>query len=476
MDFHNVQDVGLQRSEAMNVLFIDPSWEMQDWNILKKVGGYTPHLGMLYMASFLLKHNHDVQYYDCTAEKIKPSEFDTSLFVKPDFICLTSTTPLYPGVLILSKKCKSAWPDCKIIIGGCHPSALPDDCLKEKVIDYVCRGEGEETLLELIEGMELSTIENLSYKEDGKIINNKRRMRFIRLDDLPMPAYHLIDFKKYKLPVGSYKRLPGATMFAGRGCTGQCKFCSSKLIFPYCRFRSARNIADEIRVLKGFGMKEIHFYDDAFTTWKDLVMELCQILINENFDITWSCFARADAVDEEMLREMKSAGCHLILFGVESADPQILKNINKELDLSKVKVAIDLCKNVGIEVRPSFMLGNPGETEETMKKTIDFAISLDPDFAQFSIATAYPGTELWNWAEEKGYLIRHPWEDYYVNKLTLNLPSVNKDVVKKFHALAYRKFYFRFKIILRLLFRVRNWPQFSQLFKGGLALLSFKTQ
>jgi radical SAM superfamily enzyme YgiQ (UPF0313 family) len=189
-------------------------------------------------------------------------------------------------------------------------------------------------------------------------------------------------------------------------------------------------------------------------------------------DITWSCFSRVDRVDEPLLSLMKKAGCHLILFGVESADERILRNIRKRISLAQVEQAIRTCRRIGVDTRVSFMLGNPGETEETIRKTIDFAIRLDPDQVQFNITTAYPGTELFRWAQENGYLIHNDWAACNMSDMTMRLPTVSPETLQRYYRLAHLRFYCRLRVILRRLSRVRSVTQLAQEMKGALAIVS----
>jgi len=267
--------------------------------------------------------------------------------------------------------------------------------------------------------------------------------------------------------------LPAMMLFATRGCPGRCTFCY-RTFHGRVRKRSARNIINEIKILqRDFGIKEVAFYDDTFTLFKDVINEFCQIVLNEKIDITWSCFTRVDHIDEELLKVMKRSGCHLILFGVETADEQILRNINKRISLTQAVAVVKSARRIGIETRVSFMFGNQGETEATIKKTIDFAIKLDPDEVQFNITTPYPGTELFQWAKERGYIKSFNWDDYSMSNVVMELPGVDRQQLQHYYNLAHRKFYFRPKIILRRLFNIRSWDQFKQELKGGLALFNF---
>ena len=232
-------------------------------------------------------------------------------------------------------------------------------------------------------------------------------------------------------------------LFATRGCPGRCTYCH-RAFRGIVRRRSAKSILQEIKILqRDYGIKEVAFYDDTFTLFKDVIKEFCETIIRERIDLTWSCFTRVDYVSEELLKLMKQAGCHLILFGVESADEEILKNIKKNISLKQVEAVVKLARRLRIETRASFMFGNQGETEETIKKTIAYAIKLDPDEVQFNIATAYPGTDLFNWAKERGYIKTFNWNDYSMSNVVLELPNLGKEKMQYYYELAHRRFYLR---------------------------------
>ena len=449
----------------------------EDKNLWKQVASCWPSLGLAYIAAVLEQAGHQAWYLDCSAEHYSVGEVENVLRENYendfDFVILTATTPLVNNALAIAALAKKRWPKAKTVLGGVHPSVLPDETLVHEAVDFVVIDEGEETMKELADGKNPTEILGLCYKQNGQIIKNVLRPLIQDLDSIPPPAYHLLPMKKYYPAVGSYKRLPAMILFATRGCPGRCTYCH-RSFRGVVRKRSAESILNEIKILQqDYGIKEVAFYDDTFTLFKDVVREFCTTIVREKIDITWSCFTRVDQVDEEMLSLMKQAGCHLILFGVESADEQILKNIKKNISLKQVEEVVKLARRIKIETRASFMFGNQGETEETIKKTIDFAIKLDPDEVQFNIATAYPGTELFNWAKERGYIRTFNWNDYSMSNVVLELPGLNKEKMQHYYELAHRKFYLRPKIILRRLLNIRTWNQLKQEIKGGLAVLSF---
>lgn len=458
------------------VLLIFPPWVIgENTNLWKQVTASWPSLGLGYIAAVLLRDGHSVSYVDCSAEHLTVGDMNDILenYKDMDFVGITATTPLINNGLAIAAIVKKKNPNTKVILGGVHPSVFPDEVLADKNVDFVAIDEGEEIMSELVSGKPPAEIPGLGYKEAGQIIKNSMRPLIANLDSIPPPAYHLMPMDKYYPAIGSIKRLPAMIMFATRGCPGRCTFCY-RTFRGVVRKRSARNIINEIKILqKDYGIREVCFYDDTFTLFKGVVREVCEIIKNEKIDLTWSCNTRVDYIDEELLRIMKEAGCHLILFGVESGDEKILLNINKRISLDKVEEAVALARKVGIETRASFMFGNQGETEETIKKTIDFAIKLDPDEVHFNIATAYPGTELFAWAKMNGYIKSFNWDDYSMSNIIFEIPGLGRDKLEHYYKLAHRKFYFRPKVILRRLLRIRNFAQLKQELKGVSALTRF---
>ncbi|MDI6840226.1 MAG: radical SAM protein [bacterium] len=444
----------------MDVLLINPPWYKRKGNIWRGINPILPPLGLAYIGSFLEREGVKVEILDAQAEGCSVSKIYNKLKTMkgvPNFIGITATTSTIGNALDVAQICKTIYPKSKVILGGVHPTALPDEVMKDENIDYVVRGEGEATFWEIVNGKKEEEILGLSYKSKGSVFHNIDRPVFKCLDDLPFPAYHLLPIEKYRPAIGAYKRLPAMSMLTTRGCPGHCTFCFGNFLGERTRYRSARNIVNEIKLLQsGYGIKEISFYDDVFTTFKSNIQDLCRLIIEENIDITWSCFSRVDFVDEATLRLMKKAGCHQICYGIESGNEQILRNIKKETSLDKAKEIIALTKSIGIETRTSFMFGNPGETEETMRETINFAVSLEPDIAIFNITTPYPGTEMFLWAKEKGYLKTTDWSKYDLSQSILELPTVNSKIVEYYYHTAYKKFYRRVNYLLKRLCRTQS--------------------
>ena len=464
----------------MDMLLIDPPWVIEDdANLWKRVGSCLPSLGLAYVAAYLEQHGYEAAIIDCTAERIPVARVTERLaefrLNPPRFVGLTATTPLIDNALAIAAVSRQVFPDAKIVLGGVHPTVEPDSTLGSDCVDYVVRDEGELTALELVSGRAIDEIDGLSFRSDGRTLHNPDRALISDLDAMPPPAYHLLPMTRYFPALGSYRQLPAMSVFATRGCPGRCTFCH-RTFRGKVRHRSAASVVKEIRMLKNdYGIREIAFYDDTFTLSGRMVRELCDMLIRDRLGVTWSCFTRADRVDEELLRRMKDAGCHLLLIGVESADETILKNLKKNVSLEQARDVVRTARSVGIETRASFLLGSPGETEETIRKTIDFAITLDPDQVQFNITTAYPGTELYEWAKNNGYLCCNDWSRYNMSDINMRLPSVDHETLRNYYRESHRRFYFRARVICRRLARIRSATQLLQEIKGGWALLNIFT-
>jgi radical SAM superfamily enzyme YgiQ (UPF0313 family) len=455
-----------------DVILINPPWIRSKGNIWQGISSCMPPLGIAYIASYLEQQGISAAIIDGQAERLLPEEIVKRVQEShPKYIGITATTALIFPAYKIAAALKAVCPDITIILGGVHPTVLPEEALAQPSVDGVVRGEGEQTLLEIIRGKSRETIDGLSYRANGQIRHNKERVLFADLNELPFPAYHLLPMKKYYPASGAYRRLPATSIMATRGCPGKCTFCY-RIFGNRLRARSGRNVADEVKLLKErYGIREICFYDDTFTAVRRNVLEFCKIVQDEKLDISWSCFARVDFVNEEVLTAMKSAGCHQIMYGFESASPEILKAINKKVDIPKAEEAIRLTKKVGIANRAAFMFGNPEETIQTMHDTLNWVIRMNPEVVIFNIATPYPGTEMFTWAKQHGHLLTENWEDYDLSKPVMRLPTVSPEEVQQFYRFAYRKYYLRMSYIWGQLKRLRNMDELKGTWRAFISII-----
>jgi radical SAM superfamily enzyme YgiQ (UPF0313 family) len=461
------------RADARTLL-VNPGYNFAKESIWASVASCMPPLGLAALAAMLEKHEYPVAIKDFQADS---GGFDADCaFINEqsyDFLGISATTPqIYAGFEI-ARAAKHSHPEVVTIFGGVHPTVMPDEVLSSGVCDIVVRGEGESTLLDILSGKPWPAIKGISYKAEDGIVHNPEREPVENLDDLPDPAYHLLPVSKYFPAVGSYKQLPAISIIATRGCPGKCTYCHRQL-GKKVRTRSGDRIADEVKRLHDtYGIREIAFYDDTFTVRKKEVYAFTRKLKEYALPITWACFSRVDSVDYPLLKEMADAGCHQILFGVESADREILQNIRKNISMEQVKRAVGDAQKAGIEVRVSLMLGNPGESLESVRTTQRFVKELRPDLVMYNITTPYPGTEMFDWADNNGYLLTKDWSMYDLRHHVMQLPTISNEELSKLYSRCYRDFYLRPEYIFKRLVKLRTKIDIINALRGIRAI--FKT-
>ena len=461
--------------KIMDILLINPPWYKKSGNIWKNISACLPPFGLALLASLAREKGFRVSILDCNALRLGLDRIEEYLPTPgPKFVGITATTVLISNALELAQIIKKKYPETKVIMGGVHPTIMPEEVLNFEAVDYLVMSEGEYSFLELLSNRASSEIKGIGFKRNGKSVINPPQETIPDINVFPMPAYDLLPMDKYYPALGSYKRLPSSGMITSRGCPGRCTFCKGNILGERIRFRPARKIFDEIVFLQNnYGIGDICFYDDTFTTHKQNVKDFCELILKNQFDLTWSCFSRVDTVDFETLKKMKKAGCHQIMYGVESADPKILENLNKRFTLQKVEETVWATKKAGLNIRLAFMIGSPGETEETVKKTIKYAIYLDPDFVSFNITTPYPGTEMFSWAEKNKFLIHKDWQRYDLATPVMELPTISSEKVLSYYKKAHRQFYFRPSYILKRLTKIRSLEDIKMHIKSFIDLVQF---
>jgi len=419
-------------------------------------GGNLPPLGLLHIASVLEQGGHEVRIVDAPTENLDLEEtLERVGGFRPDFVGISAITSLAEKTKGLCAAIRGKFPEVRIFVGGPHPSILPDEVLAQTRADVVITEEAESVILDLVE--------NFPEHARKRIV---RAGKVKDLDSLPFPARHLIDLSRYTALPNNYKRTPNSIhVVTSRGCPYPCTFCFDAN--SGFRQRSAANVIAELKMLKEkYGAREISFWDDTFTVNRKWVMEFCDAMIREDMDLVWGCYSRLNLVDRELLAKMKAAGCWTMFFGIESGAQEMLDNIKKKMTVEQMKEKVRLVQSFGIEIRGSFMVGMPGETPELARKTIRYAIDLEPTYAQFTITTPFPGTELYGEAEKWGTLRKeysafNEWTPVFV-------PKGYKDAeeVKAIQAEAFRRFYFRPKFILKKVLSIRSWTDLTRYWKG----------
>ncbi|MDX9746111.1 MAG: radical SAM protein [Syntrophales bacterium] len=365
--------------------------------------------GILSIAAYLLQMGHKVFIYDCLGPGV-PVELDaqakTVLDFRPQIVGFSATTSSFPDAAELARKVKAQTPDVITLCGGVHVSALGEALLASyPQFDFFCSGEGEMTLAELAGGMNPRSIAGLIRREDGHVILNSPRQPIADLDTLPFPAYgDLKGFPKdYHLPLFSYINTPGATMITSRGCVYQCSYCDRSVFKKGFRYNSAPYVYEHLRHLKtNFGVRHVNIYDDLFTLNRKRIVQLCEKLARHPLGMHFNCAVRVGHADDDLLRMLKDAGCLMVSLGIESADPHLLELHKSGVSLEETRDTVARIQRAGLRAKGLFIMGLPGETEESIRKTSDFIISLGLDDMNMSKFTPFPGAPLWNTIHKEG--------------------------------------------------------------------------
>jgi anaerobic magnesium-protoporphyrin IX monomethyl ester cyclase len=336
----------------------------------------------------------------------------------------------YPASSNILKLCKRFDENVITVIGGPHVTFCAEQTLREAPwIDLVVRGQGEQTMLDIVSGKKPAEIEGLVFRDGDGIVTTGDRPWIEDLDELPLPARHLFPLAKYR----AFNA--GGSLITGRGCPFNCIFCAGhRMTGRRVRLRNAKLVVDEMQMVQELGFKEIYIEDDLLTFNHAHVYAICDEILNRGLKIKWNAFSRVDTVTRELLRKMKQAGCLGLLFGVESGNQEILDRVKKKITLKKVKQAVALTKETGMRAVTSFILGLPGETKKTMRQSYDFANRLNAPYSLHVLAP-FPGTEVREKAEEYGMtILTDDWSKYDANRVVTTTPGAGaKDVEQVLH-------------------------------------------
>lgn len=408
----------------------------------------SPSLTYATLAAPLTKVGHKVEILDLDMVSQPAKELEQKLDgFSPDYVGINCTTPLVKKVKHIASIVKKHNANTIVVAGGPHPSSLPESLLVDSDIDIVCVGEGDFTMAEIVSVPDFSGIKGICYKKDGEVISNPRREYIADLDQLPFPDWSLFDLNKYKTPHLSCRRNPVGAMETSRGCTFGCTYCNKNIFGRTFRVKSPQRVVAEMEYMLGIGFKEIHIMDDGFTTNLDRAKQICDLIKQRGLNFPWHLHngIRVDRVDREFLVKARDAGCYGVTFGIESGDEGVLNNIHKGITLEQVRQVFEWTKEVGIETLAFFMIGLPGETEETMQKTINLAKELDPDYTKVSILLPLPGTPLHHDFEQEGYIKSKDWALYNQHEPSgvYDHPNLDWETIHHYYDRFYRRFYLR---------------------------------
>lgn len=392
----------------MRILLVYPKWTKKygfSAHFAKKGSTWTP-LNLAYLASVAINKGHTVQIIDGEVENLSKDEMVNRIEAfKPDILGLSATTPFYHLSLELASDIKKSNPVQKIVIGGSHITMVKEKAF-DKVFDYGVIGEGEMIWSELLDhingtGKKISEIKGLLYHSDDKVIFTGNQELISDLDTIPIPARHLLKNNEYKIgTIRGIKRF--TTIMTSRGCPFKCIFCSTKTFGQRVRRRKLANVINEIKsVISDFGIRHFIFLDDTLTLDRKYILELCDMLEKEKISITFEGSTCASYLDEELMKAMARNGLVKLAFGLETVNQETRKLIKKVIPLESYPEANRLARKYGVETLNSIVLGLPNENKEMMKNTLQYVEKArDIQNVTITIATPYPGTEMYDMAEK----------------------------------------------------------------------------
>ncbi|WP_298037277.1 radical SAM protein [uncultured Desulfuromonas sp.] len=396
----------------MNVVFATPPITLEErYGDLAGAGSDAPSLGILLLAAVARQAGFDAAVLEASALGLSQNETLERIGQhRPDILALTSTTLSIFHAHSLADRAKARFPGLKVLIGGPHLSAAPRETMERfPAFDIAVQGEGEATIAELLQVLKnatpLEAVQGILFRDGEQLRETDRRPYIEDLDTLPFPAFDLLEGFPGRYAPAPFKtrQLPAASLVTSRGCPNECIFCDRSIFGSHCHAHSTEYVVDMIRKLHDeYGVREFSFEDDTFVTFKKRLREVCERLIELDLGISWSCLGRVDHVTSENLALMKKAGCWQISFGIESGDQQILNTIGKRVTLDQIRQAIAWTREAGIMAKGFFIVGHPGETRQTLRATLDFALELPLNDISVTMLTPFPGTELYDRADEFG--------------------------------------------------------------------------
>lgn len=436
-------------------------------------------LGIAYIGAVLEKAGHEVRLLDADAENLEiPDILQRIREYKPDIVGFSILTPLANIALEVCRQAKKEM-DFVSVFGNVHPATYPEMALLDGV-DFVCAGEGEYAMLELVEtlasGKDAHKVPGFYYADkDGKLVFTGARSRVV-LDEVPFPARHLLPMDKYRymFPIYSDRRRIYASANFSRGCVYKCTFCSSPSQWESkMSYRSADNIVAELKELKEkFGVNTFYIRDEVFTINKKNVTAICKKMIEEKLDMHWFCYGRADHLDEKVLTQMRDAGCLMVKIGVETGDAEIMKKIKKGETLEQLERAFRLCDKLHLYTHASFMIGHPWDDRATIQRTIDFAKRINADTTVFPISTPFPGTELWDVVKKENLLLTEDFSQYgYIESPVAKTLYLSAEEIMNLQKKALREFYLRPAYVQKVLKRLARDPRSALMYGAPLKTL-----
>ncbi len=482
---HTLLSPSLDARPTMRIVLIDVPFDSEDIGGKSKqftgVENTIPALGVAYLAAVAEREGHDVVILEGVLGLTRDEIARHIRSIQPHLIGLTATTPALPNAVLTARTAREMAPDAMIIVGGSHPTAQPAETISIGVFDVLVQGEGETAFQMILEhlsgqGPTLEDIPGAVFLRDGEPHFGKCATFIQDLDTIPLPARHLLaPLEAYNPCPASVRQLPQAHLMSSRGCPTNCHFCDRSVFGKKYRVRSVENVMSEVdQLVARYGAKEIRFFDDTFTLNKKRLYALCKEMRLFRPRLPWTCLTKVNCVDIDMLKMMRDSWCWQVLFGLESGDSAVLKSLNKLTTVEMCRKAVRNARAAGLRVRADFLVGSPGETPESLEKTLEFAKELDIDFAHFNKFVPFPGTTFYEQLMEEGYRFDVSSSSTLDHDALVYVPrALDPEHYRRWLDRSYREFYFRPDYLFRRLKSLRTFTEVRVNARGTLAMAAF---
>jgi len=447
------------------------------WPSKSTGGGFQEPLYLAYAAAVLEKEGLEVDLIDCRPDLLSIKDLFERMDKSTKLVVLQTSTPSIELDLKTARALKKRFKIIKIALVGPHVSVFSRKILRDNsFVDFILRGEYEYILRDLVKAMikgnNFGKVKGLTYRVGKRIYQNTNALLIADIDEIPFPARHFLPNEKYFEPL--FVGRPTLRLITSRGCPFRCTFCVWPEIMygRKIRYRNIESVINEIKELKEkYRIKEFYFDDDTFTLDEKRVVELCKALIENKINLPWDCLGRVNMVTIRMLRWMKKSGCILIRYGVESGDQEILNKCRKGITVREIERAFEMTRKVGIKTHATVMFGLPGETKNSIERSIEFCLKLNPSYIQFAIATPYPGTDYYREVKNNNWLVAKKWSDYDpIAGSVVSYPSLSNEDINEAIKRGYKRFYLRPVYMWGRLLSARSLAEYEQLVRAGFSL------
>jgi anaerobic magnesium-protoporphyrin IX monomethyl ester cyclase len=472
------------RKKKMKILIIEPP-AVSEFGNQRIFGGNgsnksefkKPPLDLMMISGYLRQEGFDNTLIDANASRRTIDQVAQTIKDNAPAIVFfsTSTCTIYKDLLI-AQEAKRINPKIITVAVGAHVSAMSEDTFKTCLeLDVIIYGrEWEMIALNIVKNINnLKDAKGIYFKLGKDILKNVEQPAIQNLDDLGFPTHDKLEKDLYGDPTS--KRYPKTMVMGQKACIGNCSFCCQPAFFgaPTARYRSVRHVLDELKWVSSLGFKEVMFNDATLTSDSNWAQSLFEGMVREKIDLTWNCSTRVECVNPLLLKLMKAAGCHTIALGLESTDPEVLKNIRKNVDPLRAREAVKMIRKAGIDTVLFCVVGFPGETKKSIETTIKFLTTLDTTYITLGIAVPAPGTDFYRYIDENNYFLTKDWSKFDpMQKPVFSYPGLSAEDIEYYSRYGLRQFYLRPSYILRRALAVRSFKQLKGYWKNFLGFLA----